>query len=61
MMFFRALALVVFAVGVVLWSCYLIFGEARYKRYFFQFLKITLYLTVLSGIGVLIYQLSLSH
>lgn len=61
MMFVRAMTVLVLAVGAVLWACYLIFGEVRYKHYFFQFLKVTLYLTVISGIGVLIYQLFLSH
>lgn len=61
MMFFRVMTVLILAVALILWGCYLIFGEVRYKHYFFQFLKITLYLTVISGIGVLIYQLFLSH
>lgn len=60
MMFIRAMAALLFAVGAVLWACYLIYGEVRYKQYFFQFLKITLYLSVISGIGVLVYQLFLN-
>lgn len=57
MLALRVLLILLLLVGLVLFGCYVFFGEVRYKQYFIQFLKITLYIVVISGLSMVVYQL----
>lgn len=57
MLFIRLLIVFLLGIAVIFLGCYLLFNEQKYKAYFIQSLKITLYLAVIFGIAIFINQL----